>query len=49
MDVEQTMKFAALHGIRAMIEKASLEDAPAAYDRMLRNEARFRIVLTTGR
>jgi alcohol dehydrogenase len=47
MDVEQTMKFAALHGIRAMVEDMPLEDAAKGYDRMLSNTARFRVVLTT--
>ncbi|MEU9152128.1 alcohol dehydrogenase catalytic domain-containing protein [Streptomyces sp. NPDC048417] len=48
MDVEDTLAFAALHGIRAWVEEAPLEEAAAAYDRMMRNEARFRMVLTTG-
>jgi D-arabinose 1-dehydrogenase-like Zn-dependent alcohol dehydrogenase len=31
-----------------MIETVPLENAAEAYARMMRNEARFRIVLTTG-
>jgi alcohol dehydrogenase len=48
MDVEDTLAFPALHGIRAWAEEAPLEEAAAAYDRMMRNEARFRMVLTPG-
>lgn len=49
MDVEDTLKFVALHGIRPMIEEVPLEDADKAYQRMLDNQARFRMILTTGR
>ncbi|MDQ1485187.1 MAG: alcohol dehydrogenase [Actinomycetota bacterium] len=49
MDVEQTLNFAAQHGIRAMTEEVPLEAAAAGYERMLSNQARFRVVLTTGR
>ena len=49
MDVEDTLRFAALHGIRPMVEEVPLEDAAKAYQRMLDNKARFRMVLTTGR
>ncbi|GAA4263519.1 alcohol dehydrogenase [Dactylosporangium darangshiense] len=49
MDVEQTMRFAALHGIRAMTEEVPLEEAAKAYERMLAGHARFRMVLTTSR
>ncbi|HEY1698542.1 MAG TPA: zinc-binding dehydrogenase [Trebonia sp.] len=47
-DIEATMRFAALSGIRPMVEEASLDDAPAAFARMLSGRARFRMVLTTG-
>ena len=45
-DAEETLQFAALAGVRPMIETFPLADAEAAYERMLRNEARFRVVLT---
>jgi D-arabinose 1-dehydrogenase-like Zn-dependent alcohol dehydrogenase len=35
-------------GVRAMVEAVPLEEAPAAYARMMSNQARFRMVLTTG-
>jgi alcohol dehydrogenase len=47
-DVEETLEFAALTGIRPVIEQAPLERAGAAFDRMLSGDARFRMVLTTG-
>lgn len=47
-DVEDTMAFSALHGIRPMIEPAPLDQADAAYQRMMSGAARFRMVLTTG-
>lgn len=46
IDEEDTMAFSALQTIRPMIEKIPLEKAPEAYARMMRNEARFRMVLT---
>lgn len=49
MDVEDTLNFAALHNIRAIVEQVPLADADRAYQRMLANQARFRVVLTTGR
>lgn len=48
LDVEDTMEFTALSGIHPMTETAPLEDAQAAYERMLRGDARFRMVLVTG-
>lgn len=45
-DTEDTLNFAALHGIRPWVEPTQLEDAAAGYDRMMRNQARFRVVLT---
>ena len=39
------MRFAALTGIRAMIEKFPLDQAEEAYARMIGNHARFRAVL----
>jgi alcohol dehydrogenase len=45
-DTEDTLNFAALHGIRPWVEPMPLDQAAAGYDRMMRNEARFRVVLT---
>ncbi|GGR76088.1 MULTISPECIES: alcohol dehydrogenase catalytic domain-containing protein [Streptomyces] len=47
-DIEDTMAFSALHGIRPMTETVPLERAGEAYDKMLAGAARFRMVLTTG-
>jgi len=44
-DSEDTMKFAKLMGIRAMSEVLPLEKAQEAYEKMLSNKARFRMVL----
>jgi alcohol dehydrogenase len=48
-DVEDTLRFAALTGIRPMTEIFSLEDINVGCQRMLSGDARFRLVLTTGR
>jgi D-arabinose 1-dehydrogenase-like Zn-dependent alcohol dehydrogenase len=48
IDSEDTMKFSALTGVRALIETAPLERAQDAYDRMISGKARFRMVLTTA-
>ena len=48
MDSEDTMKFSAMTGVRPMIETFPLEKAQEAYDRMMSNKARFRVVITTG-
>ncbi len=48
-DVEDTMKFAALQGIRPLTQTAPLEDVDAAFKQMMSGDARFRMVLTTGR
>ena len=45
-DSEDTMRFAALTGVRPMIETMPLDRVQEAYDKMMRNEARFRMVLT---
>jgi alcohol dehydrogenase len=45
-DVEDTMAFSALHGIRPMIETMPLERVSEAYGRMVSGAARFRMVLT---
>jgi len=48
IDSEDTMKFAAMTGVRPMTETFPLEQAQEAYDRMISNKARLRVVLTTG-
>ncbi|MFJ5921182.1 alcohol dehydrogenase catalytic domain-containing protein [Kitasatospora sp. NPDC092948] len=47
-DVQDTMEFSVLHGIRPMIETLPLSRADEAYHKMLDGRARFRMVLTTG-
>jgi D-arabinose 1-dehydrogenase-like Zn-dependent alcohol dehydrogenase len=47
-DSEDTLDFSALSGVRPMVETFPLEQAEAAYDRMMSGDARFRMVLTTG-
>ncbi|WP_329194329.1 alcohol dehydrogenase [Streptomyces sp. NBC_01435] len=47
-DVEDALAFSALHGIRPMTEPVPLDDAEAAYQKMMSGAARFRMVLTTG-
>jgi alcohol dehydrogenase len=47
-DVQDTMEFSALHNIRPMTETVPLDDAQAAYQKMLSGAARFRMVLTHG-
>lgn len=46
-EVEETIRFAALSGVRSISEEVSLEQAPDAFEKMLRGAARFRMVLTT--
>jgi len=46
MDSEDTLRFAALTGVRPMIETYPLEKASEAYARMLSGKAQFRVVLT---
>jgi D-arabinose 1-dehydrogenase-like Zn-dependent alcohol dehydrogenase len=48
IDAEDTLSFSSLQQIRPMIETVPLAKAAEAYGRMMRNEARFRIVLVTG-
>lgn len=45
-DSEDTLRFAELTGVRAMIETYPLEKAAEAYARMLSGDAEFRVVLT---
>jgi D-arabinose 1-dehydrogenase-like Zn-dependent alcohol dehydrogenase len=48
IESEDTMRFSALSGVRPMIETVPLAEAPEAYAKMMRGEARFRMVLTMG-
>ena len=45
-DSEDTLRFAELRGVRAMIETYPLEKAAEAYARMMSGKAEFRVVLT---
>lgn len=45
-DSEDTLRFAAMTGVRPMIEKYPLEKAEEAYARMMSGKAEFRVVLT---
>jgi D-arabinose 1-dehydrogenase-like Zn-dependent alcohol dehydrogenase len=45
-DIDDTLSFAELSGVRAMIETYPLEQAEAAYVRMMSGKARYRVVLT---
>ena len=44
-DSEDTLDFSALTGVAPMIETYPLSEANEAYDRMINNDARFRVVL----
>jgi D-arabinose 1-dehydrogenase-like Zn-dependent alcohol dehydrogenase len=46
LDSEETLRFAAQSGVRPRIELFPLDEAAAAYDRMMSGKARFRVVLT---
>ncbi|ONI77531.1 alcohol dehydrogenase [Kribbella sp. ALI-6-A] len=46
---EESLAFSLAHDVRPMVETAPLEQAAAAYQRMLSGDARFRMVLTTNR
>lgn len=48
IDSQDTLAFSALTGVRPTIETVPLAQAPEAFAKMMRNEARFRMVLTTG-
>lgn len=47
-DVQDTMEFSVLHGIRPMIETVPLDGTTAAYERMPAGAARLRLVVTSG-
>ena len=49
MDSEDTLNFSALTGVKPMIETYPLEKAEEAYGRMMSGNARFRVVVTTGK
>lgn len=46
LDSEDTLDFSALTGVTPEIETYPLAEADAACERMINNEARFRVVLT---
>jgi alcohol dehydrogenase, propanol-preferring len=43
---EDNLKFAVHHGVAATIESRPLKEAPEAFERMMKGDARFRVVLT---
>jgi len=45
-DSEAALNFSALTGVHPMIETYPLEQAAEAYEKMISNRARFRVVLT---
>ena len=45
---DATLRFSALSGVAAMIETVPLNQAPAAYAKMMAGKARFRMVLVTN-
>ncbi|WP_354700913.1 Alcohol dehydrogenase [Paraconexibacter sp. AEG42_29] len=47
-DSQDTLAFSELADVRPMIETMPLEEAQAAYDKMMAGDARFRMVLLTG-
>jgi propanol-preferring alcohol dehydrogenase len=48
IDNEDTLAFSVLHRIKPMIETVPLENAAEGYQRMMSNQARFRMVIVTG-
>jgi alcohol dehydrogenase len=48
-EIEETLHFAALTGIRPLIEEVPLIEAQSALERMSSGQARVRMVLATGR
>ena len=46
IESEDTLRFSALSGVRPMIETVPLAGAPEVYAKMMRGDARFRMVLT---
>ena len=45
IDNEANLEFSTTHGVAAMNEVLAFRDAPAAYERMMSGQARFRVVL----
>jgi D-arabinose 1-dehydrogenase-like Zn-dependent alcohol dehydrogenase len=45
-DSEDTLRFAAITGVRPMVETVPLSEAEKGFDRMMSGKARFRVVLT---
>jgi propanol-preferring alcohol dehydrogenase len=45
IDNEDNLRFAEARNVRPMTEVMTLDQAPAAYERMMAGQARFRIVL----
>ena len=48
IDSEDTLRFSAITGVRPMTETFPLERTAEAYERMMSNKARCRVVITTG-
>jgi D-arabinose 1-dehydrogenase-like Zn-dependent alcohol dehydrogenase len=48
-DSEDTLAFSVLTAVSPRVETYPLEEAQAGYDRMMSGDARFRVVLTTGK
>ena len=46
IESEDTLKFSAPSGVRPMVEVLPLDQAPQAYEKMMRGDARFRMVLS---
>ena len=47
-DSQDTLKFSALSGVHALVEKFPFTEVAAAYEQMHSGRARFRAVLTMG-
>ena len=48
IESQDTLAFAAINGVRAMVEICALEGAAEGFDRMMSGQARFKVVLSTG-
>jgi D-arabinose 1-dehydrogenase-like Zn-dependent alcohol dehydrogenase len=48
VDSEDTLRFSARQRVRPVIETVSLEQAPEAHAKMMKNAARFRMVIRFG-
>jgi alcohol dehydrogenase, propanol-preferring len=47
IETEDALAFSALENVRTRIETVPLQSAQAAYDKMMKNHAHFRMVLST--